>query len=306
MPSKIAKLWISHLSMTTDPSAHVAYLTNGHQLEPGEQPIIWTKSLPKICKQDRKALVAHWRGIYERFRSERATPGGMVHHNAKITAKQFVINLPNDISDDEVHKLAKAVLQDFPRHIPVSMVLHRTSNRGKMHTHLQGLFSYRNGGYGSINDEFRLNATSTMKWTVHKELTSIGYQVDMGTPGSINTREQTWFGAQGTVEQRRNPRFLIDLAAKAVSPRIQAYCFKRAKAMTARMNAASSVDAVITTMETMDQLLSIYPSKETKHLREQSGTSQPHGTEPLTQEALEKALLKAKQWKRTKTISQNI
>jgi len=306
MLSKIAKLWISHLSMATDPSAHVAYLTNGHQLEPGEQPMIWTKSLPKICKQDRKALVAHWRGIYERFRSERATPGGMVHHNAKITAKQFVINLPNDISDDEVHKLAKAVLQDFPRHIPVSMVLHRTSNRGKLHTHLQGLFSYRNGGYGAINDEFRLNATSTMKWAVHKELATIGYQVDMGTPGSINTREQTWFSAQGTVEQRRNPRFLTDLAAKAVSPRIQAYCVKRATAMTARMNVASSVDAVLTTMETMDQLLSIYPPETTNRLREQSGTSQPQGTEPLTQEALEKALLKAKQWKRTKTISQNI
>jgi hypothetical protein len=168
------------------------------------------------------------------------------------------------------------------------------------------LFSYRNGGYGAINDEFRLNVTSIMKWTVHKELTSIGCQVDMGTPGSINTRERTWFSAQGTVEQRRNPRFLTDLAAKAVSPRVQAYCVKQATAMTARMKTASSVDAVITTMETMNQLLFIYPSEVTNRLREQSGTSQPQGTELLTQETLEKALLKAKQWKRTKTISQNI
>jgi hypothetical protein len=307
MPSKIAKLWVNHASMTGDPSAHVAYLINGHQLEPGEQQSkIWTKSLPKTCKQHNKALIAHWHGIYERFKSERATPGSMVHHNAKVTARQFVINLPNDISDDEVHKLAKAVLQDFPRHIPVSMVLHRTSNRGKRHTHLQGLFSYRNGGYGGINDQFRLDITSTMKWTVHKELTDIGYQVDMGTPGGINSRERRWLNAQGSVEQRRNPRYLASLAAKAASPRLQAYCTKRAEAMRARVGTAQSVDAVIQTIDTMALLQSIYPIENTNRLREQPSTCQPQGTEPLTQEALEKALLKARLWNHSKTITKSI
>ena len=306
MPPKIAKLWVNHASMTGDPSAHVAYLVNGHQLEPSEQPQIWTKSLPKNCKTDRKALITHWRGIYERFKSERATAGSMIHHNAKITGRQFVINLPNDISDDEVHKLAKAVLQDFPRHIPVSMVLHRTSNRGKQHTHLQGLFSYRNGGYGAINDEFRLNITGVMKLTVRRELFNIGYEVDQGTPGGINTKERRWLNAQGSVEQRRNPRFLTTLATRVASPRIQAYCIKRAETMQARVGTAQSVDSVLTTMETMTNLLSIYPGETTKRLRELSGTSQPHGTEPLTQKALEQALVRAKQWNHSKTISKSI
>ena len=230
----------------------------------------------------------------------------MIHHNAKITGRQFVINLPNDISDDEVHKLAKAVLQDFPRHIPVSMVLHRTSNRGKQHTHLQGLFSYRNGGYGAINDEFRLNITGVMKLTVRRELFNIGYEVDQGTPGGINTKERRWLNAQGSVEQRRNPRFLTTLATRVASPRIQAYCIKRAETMQARVGTAQSVDSVLTTMETMTNLLSIYPGETTKRLRELSGTSQPHGTEPLTQKALEQALVRAKQWNHSKTISKSI
>lgn len=142
-----AKLWVNHASMSGDPSAHISYLTNGHQLSASEQPQLWTKSLPKSCKTDRAALVAHWRGIHEKFLEERATPGSMIHHNAKVTGRQFIINLPNDISPAQINDLAKAVLRDFPRHIPVAMVLHRTSNRGKQHLHLQGLFSYRNGGY---------------------------------------------------------------------------------------------------------------------------------------------------------------
>jgi len=132
MPTKIAKLWVNHLSMTGDLLKHIAYLTNGHQLDPDEQqPQVWTKSLPKGCKDDHTALVAHWRGIYDRFLTKRATPESIVHHNAKITGRQFVINLPNDISQDQVNQLAKAVLKDFPRHIPVSMVRHQTTNRGK-------------------------------------------------------------------------------------------------------------------------------------------------------------------------------
>lgn len=145
-----------------------------------------------------------------------------------------------------------------------------------------------------------------MKLTVRRELFNIGYEVDQGTPGGINTKERRWLNAQGSVEQRRNPRFLTSLAAKATSPRIQAYCIKQAESMQARVGNTQSVDPVLTTMETMDKLLSIYPAETTNRLREQSGTSQPQGAEPLTQEALEKALLKAKQWNRSKTISKSI
>ncbi len=305
--NRIAKLWVNHVSMTGDPSRHLAYLIDGHQLNADEQPQIWTKGLPKECKHDNAALVAHWRGIYERFQSERATPGSMIHHNAKVTARQFVINLPNGISDAQVHQLVKNVLKDFPRHIPVSMVLHRTSNRGMAHNHLQGLFSYRNGGYGAIQEPFRLGITNIMKATVARELTNFGYQVDQGTPGSINTKERRWLNAQGSVEQRRNPRFMMTLSSTATSPRLQSYCARQAQSMSARVGPATkSVDNMLQMMETMLELQST-PYQDSNSLRDQSGTGHPRRpSEPLTQQALEHALIGARRWQHTKRNSESI
>lgn len=175
---KTARLWVSHVSMKHNPADYAVYITRpGHQqCAEDVRPRIWSKSMPKECKQGRSALVGYWQGIHDKFLEARRTPGTPVHHNAKITARQFVINLPNDIDDAQVNQLAKAVLRDFPRHLPVSLVLHRESNRGKPHMHLQGLFSYRNGGYGSINDDFRLNITGQMKQTVAREFERFGYR----------------------------------------------------------------------------------------------------------------------------------
>jgi hypothetical protein len=303
----VAKLWVNHASMKTDPSVHAAYLTRpGHQQNAHEEARMWTKSLPKACKTDRAALVAHWRGIYQRFLEERNTPGSSVHHNAKVSARQFVINLPNDITDAQVDKLAKAVLFDFPRHIPVSMVLHRTSNRGKKHLHLQGLFSYRNGGYGVIQEDFRLKITQQMKNTVAEELTRLGYAVDQGTPGGISNNERRWLNQQGTVEQRRNPRFMMELAKTATSSRVRAYCLKQAEKMARRIFAPPPVEEMMQLMTNMTDLSSIYP-KEKNSAQGQPSTDRPHGTtEPLTKEALEKALIEARRWQDTKKISKSI
>lgn len=304
---KIAKLWVNHASMTTDPSVHVAYLTRpGHQQNAHEQVRLWTKSLPKPCKTDRAAMVAHWRGIFQRFEEERKTAGSSVHHNAKVSARQFVINLPNDISTEQVDKLAKVVLLDFPRHIPVTMVLHKTSNRGKKHLHLQGLFSYRNGGYGAIQEDFRMNITSQMKNTVAETLTHLGYAVDHGTPGSINNNERRWLSQQGTVEQRRNPRFMQELATIATSPRLKAYCLKQAEKMTRRISKPSPVDETLQILTSMPCLLTTYLKAENP-AQGQPSTDRPHGThEPLTRETLEKARIKARRWQATKKISRNI
>lgn len=300
-----AKLWVHHASMTTDPSKHIAYLTDGHQRSVDEQVQTWTKSLPKSCKTNRADLVAHWRGIYQKFLQERSTPGSMIRHNAKITAKQFVINLPNDVTPEQINTLAKAVLQDFPRHLPTAMVLHETSNRGKKHLHLQGLFSYRNGGYGGIQEEFRLNITNTMKATVTKELTGYGYHVDQGTPSGITTSERRWLNAQGSVEQRRSPRFMMSLSAIATSPKLQEYCRAQARKMLARMGAPASEEPALNAIITMEQLQSIYTPKENS-LRDQSSTGHsPGAVEPLTQQALEHELIKARTWKHTRTISKN-
>lgn len=303
---KIAKLWVNHKSMSGDPSRHVAYLTNGHQLDADEQARMWCKSLPKACKTDRAALVAHWRGIHDEFVRARQTPGSCVHHNAKVTARQFVINLPNDISDEQVDKLAKAVLLDFPRHIPISMLLHKTSNRGKRHLHLQGLFSYRNGGYGAIQENFRLAITQQMKATVAETLTRLGYAVDHGTPGSINNNERRWLNQQGSAEQRRNPRFMQELATIATSPRLKAYCVKQSEKMTRRISKPSPVDVTLQIMTSMPCLLTTYPREENS-AQEQPITDRPHGThEPLTRETLEKARIKARRWQATKKISRSI
>jgi len=303
----IAKLWVNHLSMTGDPSAHIAYLSDGHQLSAtDEQPQIWTKSLPKICKTDRAALVAHWRGIHQKFLEERATPGSMVHHNAKITGRQFVINLPNDIIPKQINDLAKAVLHDFPRHIPVSMVLHETSNRGKRHLHLQGLFSYRNGGYGAIQEEFRLTITNKMKATVTKELTGYGYQVDPGTPSGINASERRWLQAQGSVEQRRSPRFMMQLSAIATSSSLKKYCKNQAIKMLDRMGVPASEYPALNTMDSI-QLLQPISFQEKQSLQDRPSSSQPHGSvQPLTQDELQKELIKVRRWKHTKTVSRNL
>ena len=229
-----------------------------------------------------------------------------MHHNAKVTARQFVINLPNDISDEQVDKLAKAVLLDFPRHIPISMLLHKTSNRGKRHLHLQGLFSYRNGGYGAIQENFRLAITQQMKATVAETLTLLGYAVDHGTPGSINNNERRWLSQQGTVEQRRNPRFMQELATIATSPRLKAYCVKQSEKMTRRISKPSPVDETLQILTSMPCLLTTYP-KERNSAQGQPSTDRVREThEPLTREALEKARIKARRWQATKKISRNI
>ena len=64
---------------------------------------------------------------------------------------------------------------------PLSMVLHKTSNRGKKHLHLQGLFSYRNGGYGAIQEDFRMNITGQMKNTVAETFARMGYALRVRT-----------------------------------------------------------------------------------------------------------------------------
>jgi hypothetical protein len=306
MMKKIAKLWVNHASMTGDPSSHVRYLVDGHQLSTDEQAQVWTKSIPKACKNDNTALISHWGGIYDKFLEERQAKGSAVHHNAKVTARQFIVNLPNDITNDQVHHLAKAALADFPRHIPVAMVLHTKSNRGKNHMHLHGIFSYRNGGYGQINEQFRLNITKQMKETVSKALTGYGYRVDHGTPGSLNGKERMWFNQQGTVEQRRNPRYMKELAKTSTSARVRAYCLKQAEKMARRISAPSPDDETMQLMTGMTDLLTTYP-KEKNSAQGQPSTDRPHGTtEPLTKESLGRELIKARQWNHTTKNSRSI
>ncbi|SHO52973.1 hypothetical protein [Desulfopila aestuarii] len=305
---KVAKLWVNHASMAGDPSAHVSYLTNGHQLSADEQARVWTKSIPKACKADQAVLVKHWRGIHERFIEARQTPGSSVHHNARVTARQFVINLPNDISEAQVNQLAKAVLQDFPRHIPVTMVLHRTSNRGKQHLHLQGLFSYRNGGYGAILEDFRMNITGQMKQTVAGMFERFGYEVDHGRPGSINTKERRWLNQQGTTEQRRNPRFMTALASRLTSKRLRDYCLKIAASMLSKMPQSQPAGMLMQTMNTMCELSTTYcKTANIRPLHDTPAPTERAEHKPLTpQERLQKQLFRARAWTHTRKISKSI
>lgn len=307
--TKTAKLWVNHASMMHNPADHAAYLTGpGHQQSADSGCTrTWTKSMPKEFKTDRSALVKHWRGIHEKFVHERQTPGTSVHHNAKVTARQFVVNLPNNITEKQVDQLAKTVLKDFPRHIPVSMVLHRESNRAKKHMHLQGLFSYRNGGYGQINEDFRLNITKQMKQAVTAEFKRFGYTVDLGKPRSINNKQRQWLSQQGSVEQLRNPRFLASIATKTTSKRLQNYCMKLIASMKSRMQQSDSPDQLLQTLNTMVNLSSTY-SKESDNRVQTPATPDRRAEQmPLTPETLQKQLLKARRWKtHTKSVSRNI
>jgi hypothetical protein len=186
------------------------------------------------------------------------------------------------------------------------MVLHHKSNRGQKHLHLQGLFSYRNGGYGAIQENFRMNITDQMKATVSAELSRQGYLVDHGKPGSINGKERRWLNQQGSAEQRRNPRFMTALASIAVSPRLQNYCSTQAQKMLARIATPPPVELTMALMLNMTGLQSIYP-REVNTPQGTTSTSRPHGPmKPLTEAVLKKSLMRARRWNITKKISKSI
>lgn len=152
-----------------------------------------------------------------------------------------------------------------------------------------------------------MDITNQMKNTVTSALTSYGYHVDHGETGSINSKERKWLNNQGTVEKRRNPRFLLSLASTATSPRLQAYCNKQAAKISARVGGSSSVDSTLNLLDTMTELLANYQPEATNP-RGQSCSGRPRGTaEPLTQKVLDQALQQVQRWKpHTKTIFKSL
>ncbi len=168
--AKVAKPCTLFTTITTNPGDFVRYLLNGHGMD-GHEQMLWGKGIPKAARESSK-LAAYWDGIHEKWEEHTVA-------QAKMTGKQVMVALPNTITDEEIHKIAKAVLRTVPQHHPAMLTVHYTSGpNDKPNIHLQGVLSVRRGGYGKTNDEYRLNARDLAKQAVDKTLKKCGYTIE--------------------------------------------------------------------------------------------------------------------------------
>ena len=118
-----------------------------------------------------KAYAKYWDEVHELWKER--TP-----KQAKMTAKQVFVALPNDIKPEEIEKVAKAVLRTVPQHHPCTFTVHWTSGKdGRPNVHLHGVISMRRGGYGKTNDDYRLKSRELAKEAVDRALKKCGYTI---------------------------------------------------------------------------------------------------------------------------------
>ena len=201
--SRIAKPCTLFTTMTGSPGDHIRYLFDGHGMD-GHEHQVWTKGIPKAARELAK-IDAYWDAIHEKWQEHTAT-------HAKMTGKQIFIALPNDITNDEIAKVAKAVLKTVPQHHPATMAVHYTSGKdGKPNIHLHGVLSVRRGGYGKTNDEYRLNSRILAKQAVDSTLQKCGYTIGQNTK-VVKTRPQRFevqrLRRKHTEAQLKSPEFL--------------------------------------------------------------------------------------------------
>lgn len=201
--TRIAKPCTLFTTMTGSPGNHIRYLFDGHGMD-GHEHALWTKGIPKAARELAK-IDAYWDAVHDKWQEHTVA-------QAKMTGKQVFVALPNDIADEEIAKVAKAVLKTVPQHHPATMTVHYTSGKdGKPNVHLHGVISMRRGGYGKTNDEYRLNARELAKQAVDKTLKKCGYTIEQNTK-TVKTRPHRFevqrLRRQHTEEQLKSPEFL--------------------------------------------------------------------------------------------------
>lgn len=160
------------------------YLTEDAHQRAAEDSAQWiTRGVSKACKNDQKQLVAEFSQFEQNFRD--AQERGDLRKSASLIGKKFFVHLPNELEDEEVRKISKAVLKQVPRQCAAVISEHELSANGSPHRHIQGICLIRPGGYGSYKtvpeiDNFRLNAAKIIKKTVDEELKKLGYIVQRG------------------------------------------------------------------------------------------------------------------------------
>ncbi len=281
---RTALIFCRQEGLKSNPSNFIRYACESKQADSIK---LWTKSLPSVCKHDVKQLRQAWSRIYKHFIEAKNMPGSKVGANSSQVVKNAIIALPNELTELEIKFLAKKILQSIPQRHPATIIFHERSRRGMQHSHFHLIYSVRLGGYGAVNDSFRMNAVANFKNVLEEQYSKFGFTIQKSKPGTkIKEKELKFLNHKTTVESRRNPRVLRQLAATSCSPRVKEYCNNTAQKIESKVNRKNGCCQVGPQLHQslINQAISGHGHDTTRpRLREEQAN-------PLTQEVLEKEL----------------
>jgi hypothetical protein len=255
-----AKIYGRIQSQKSASERHIKYLLNGHGTD-AEEPKFWTKGIPKAMATVRD-LPSAWSDIDRQWRREK-TRGGTVASHSTVTYMQALIALPNSITDDERHSLAKQILRLFPQKHPVTIVAHDFGTSGLPNRHLHIAFSYRRFGYGPVDREFQQGFERSLKALLLKQYQKYGFTIEENMESmQIKRKPQSLMRIllkQHGRERMRNPAFLSGVIMPQLKTEVEkcrrAYAEEQSDTNAAYLNAANASVAWLTLEITRSQRL---------------------------------------------------
>ncbi len=249
--ARTAKLYARIESQRSGSARHIRYLLDGHGTE-GPEVKFWTKGIPKASATI-EGLPTVWAEIDRQWRREKAV-GGTVAMHSRITYVQVLVALPNGITDDERHSLAKQLLRLFPQKHPVTVVAHDFGTSGLLNRHLHVAFSTRKHGYGPVDREFQQGFERNLKALLQRQYQKYGFRMEENMkPLQIRHKPQTLMRVllkKYGREPMRNPAFLSGVIMpqlKAEADRCRKACAEvSSDANAAYLNAADASVAWLT------------------------------------------------------------
>ena len=207
---RTAKIYARLQSQRTGSKRHVRYLLDGHGVH-GKAAKVWTKGIAKKFKEN---LPEFWSGIDKKWRESKKN--GEIGANSKVMYMQALIALPNDITNNERHSLAKQILKMFPQKHPVTIVEHEQGESGVENKHFHIVFSYRKDskkrGIGPIDYEFRNGFDTRLKELLKTQYEKYGFKIkENKKEHQITYKPQTLMRAllkKHGRDQMRNPAYL--------------------------------------------------------------------------------------------------
>jgi hypothetical protein len=201
--SKVAKPYIVvqpfKVSGSYSTGDFVDYLTgSGHQRVDGDEVPFFTKGVTKKAKEYQAVLVDEFQNFEDKFKEVRANKED---HRVRADAEQlgckFFVTLPNELTEEQTAKVAKALLANVPKKCAAVIGVHELSNKGERSLHLQAFVLLRPGGYGvSRNteiDAWRRRNAAEIRGVVFDELKKLGYEIHQKQPmKSAATQKQKY------------------------------------------------------------------------------------------------------------------
>lgn len=246
--TRTAKIYARIQSQKSGSARHLKYLLDGHGTD-AEEPKFWTKGILKTMATARD-LSSAWSEIDHQWKREKAS-GGTVAAHSTVTYMQALIALPNDITDDERHSLAKQILRLFPQKHPVTIVAHDYGTSGLLNRHLHVAFSYRRFGYGPVDRELQQGFERSLKALLEKQYRKYGFKIEENMESlKIKRKPQTLMRIllkQHGRERLRNPSFLSGVVLPQLKVEVErcrrVYAEEQSAANAAYLNAAETAVA---------------------------------------------------------------